>query len=121
MSTFTKKERKQSEEEIRAHMEKHREEQRRKTQIMHLAYKLETAEPGWTVVIPNHLKAAVEQYIKEKKEQEEYERTHTNDYDDDGYGYCHKEERCRNCGSRSANLFGCCSMGCAKKADRYLY
>jgi len=116
MSTFTKKERKQSEEEIRVHMEKHREEQRRKTQIMYLAYKLETAEPGWTVVIPNHLKAAVEQHIKEKKEQEEYERTHTNDYDD---GYGHEEESCRNCGSGSADVFGCCSMRCAKNADRY--
>ena len=115
MSTFTKKERKQSEEEIRAHMEKHREEQRRKTQIMHLAYKLETAEPGWTVVIPKHLQAAVEQYIEKKKEQEEYEINHTNDYDD---GYGHKEERCRNCGFKSVQFEGCCSVRCAKDADQ---
>ena len=103
------------------HKQKQQEEQERKTQVRKMAYEVRHAQPGWTVVIPKHLQAAVEQHIKEEEKQEEYERNHTNDYDD-GYGYCHEDDECcRNCGSGSADVFGCCSMGCAKKAARYRY
>jgi hypothetical protein len=84
--------------------------------IWKLVEAVRNAEPGWTVPMSAKDRDTVHWLIECEKQREEEEKRKEEDYD---YESEEDEEQCRGCGSGSTDVFGCCSMRCAKNADQY--